>query len=899
VLKTNAELEMNEKVYLIYHGSGEPCSDNGRDWMADDFKAAGIEVVPARHWEGLDGGTIVVAGLAHYSFIRKLLKESGVDIPSGPEGVIIKWCQYGAQRLLVAAGTDARGLMYALSELGDAARCGGFEALSATPDSIETPDMLTRGADRFVLGPRDNDWYYSEEFWREHIKKLARCRINRFTLITGNDTWYTTPPYPFFIQTPGFEQVEVIGQTTERRDETLRMLRLMSEMCDEYGLEFIFGSWQQLPWTDNQTLRVKNIPPDVEGFTSYASASIRALLLECPHIRGVQFRYNAEAGVNAHMPSDVTEAAHPLDGALGAKSAIEGLAQEAKLEPKKRSFDTAVGFWRKMIDSVASVGRPLKLDMRMKGLTDELVEYGLQSGLEVALATKYWCEHMGSPYPYSVRRSEEDQAIAKHGDGDVNAARRYSFDNVLRKPHAYDMLYRLWNYGSAILFLWGDPAYVRRFSASCEAAHGTGFTFCEPLSLKGGQAIIPGDAWPLHIDERMKAYTCEDDRYWMFYLCFGRVGYSRETSPEVWRRELRLRFGGAWESVERMDRFGSRIMPLVTTAHFPRHPSQHYWPELFPGNALYKENNYVEYNNAFSYATSNPSDEQLFTSVAKAVDAKLAGKPVDAFHPFTVRDWYESLARQIEQASVEAAERGADSAAEWYPTSVDFNMLAGISRYHARMVCAAWYNDLFEKTGDGGAGVKAYEALTAAREVWRTLSDIGSANYYHDLMFDIGTGMRRNGTWADRIPGQLDKDVRTLKDALSKAGIHDVGEGDPLRYCSLADPMTAVARARLTVAGTARAGQPLTVTVQANEFAPFTDVTLYYRHMNHREKYQSLPMTRMGDEWTAEIPADYVQAEWDMVVYCAAHIFGNSTVILPGMGEVEYDFPVKIVRTVE
>jgi hypothetical protein len=886
------------KVCLVYYPAGEACADRGRDWMVEDFNAAGIRVERANHWEGLDSRAVIVAGLAHYSFMRKLLKDNDVSAPSGPEGVIIKWLRYGSRRLLAAAGTDARGLMYALSELGDVVRCGGLDALYSIEDTVETPDMLTRGADRFVLGPRDDDWYYSDEFWRGHIKKLARNRINRFTLITGNDTWYTTPPYPFFIQTPGFEQVDVIGQTVEKREKTLRMLRLMSELCDEFGVEFIFGSWQQLPWTDNQTLRVKNIPPDVEGFTAYASASIRALLLACPHIKGVQFRYNAEAGVNANMPENVTEAAHSLDGALGAKSAIEGLVQEAKLEPKKRNFDTAVGFWYKMIDAVASVGRPLKLDMRMKGLTDELIEYGMKSGLEVALATKYWCEHMGSPYPYSARRWEEEQAIAKHGDDDVNASRRYSFDNVLKKPHAYDMLYRLWNYGSAVLFLWGDPEYARRFSASCEAAHGTGFTFCEPLSLKGGQAVIPGDAWPLHADERMKAYDWEDDRYWMFYLCFGRVGYSRGTPPEVWRRELRLRFGEAWEAVERVYRFGSRIMPLVTTAHFPRHPSQHYWPELFPGNALYKENNYVEYNNAFSYATSNPSDEQLFTSIAKAVDAALAGRSVDAFHPFIVRDWYESLARQIERATDEARELGAGASPEWYPTETDFGMLAGISRFHARMVGAAWYNEVFEKKGDVSAGVKAYEELTAARAVWRSLSDVGAVNYHHDLVFDIGTGMRRNGTWGDRIPGQLDKDERTLKAALKNAGVNEVSEGETGGFASLADPTLGIAKAKMIVSETAKVGQPLTVKVQANEFAPFTDITTYYRHMNHREKYQSVVMTRQGDEWTAEIPAAYVQAEWDMAVYCAAHTFGKSTVMLPGMGEVDSDFPVRIVRTV-
>lgn len=881
---------MQQKAYLVYYAPGSPCADHGRDWMIEDFEGAGIQVDQIPHWEGYEDQTVIVAGLSAYSYIAKLLREENITPQGKPEGVILQWARFGKQKLLVAAGTDAKGLMYALSELGDAVRCGGQEALRMVENTHEYPDLTIRGADRFIMGPRDDDWYYSKSFWKEHIRKLARCRFNRFTFIVGNDTWYMTPPYPFFIETPGYEQVNVIGQTRQRREATLDILQTMSRLCFEYGLEFVFSSWQQLPWTDNQTLRVENIPTTDDGFTAYAAKSIQALLERCPHIDGVQFRYNMEAGVNAKMPKDIRKGAKLVEGVNGAKTFIDGVIHE------RDGHETHNTFWYRMIDAIASVGRHIKIDMRLKGLTDDLIAYVLKSGLEPILATKYWCEHMGSAYPFTLQREEERYSIAQFGYNDYNSLRRYSFDNLLKKPHAYDMLYRLWNYGSAVLFLWGDPEYVRRFSLSCEAVHGTGFTFTEPLALKGGQAIIPGDAWKVHADERMRTYKWEDDRYWMFYLCFGRIGYSRATKANVWQREFTVRFGNAAAAAERVYRYGSRVIPLITTAHFPRHPSQHYWPELFPGNSLFKENNYVEYNNMFSYATSHPSDEQLYTTIDKAVDAYLAKKPVDAIHPLTIRDWYETLAAQIDIAIAEAENMGAADVAEWFPTKADFSMLGGIARYHVWMVLAAWNNNLAEKTGDGQALQQAYQAMLTARHYWSRVSDLGTKYYARNLMFDIGTGMRRNGNWADRLAGQIDKDIATLACKMSQLGILPEGNAAPLPFISMAQPVLGVQDLCFHVPKIALANQAIQLAVQDSDMSAFTEMKVYYRHINQREEYLSLPMQRAGDAWYAQIPAEYVEYAWDMAVYFVGHTFDGNGVVLPGMYSRHSDFPYFVVR---
>jgi hypothetical protein len=66
----------------------------------------------------------------------------------------------------------------------------------------------------------------------------------------------------------------------------------------------------------------------------------------------------------------------------------------------------------------------------------------------------------------------------------MNVGRPYSYGDMLKKPHWYDMICRLWNYGSINLFLWADPDYCARFSKSMRRGDGSGFEINSPLSLK-------------------------------------------------------------------------------------------------------------------------------------------------------------------------------------------------------------------------------------------------------------------------------------------------------------------------------------------------------------------------------------------------------------------------------
>ena len=109
-------------------------------------------------------------------------------------------------------------------------------------------------------------------------------------------------------------------------------------------------------------------------------------------------------------------------------------------------------------------------------------------------------------------------------------------------------------------------------------------------------------------------------------------------------------FGEEFQVMEEAYRCTSKVMPLITTAHFPVHPSLHYWPELYSGAALFHENNYDPFFKDRNYINSLPSDEALFYSIEQYVDDLELGDLKGKYSPLQVRDWLKAIADNIRSA---------------------------------------------------------------------------------------------------------------------------------------------------------------------------------------------------------------------------------------------------------
>ncbi|MBT3265844.1 hypothetical protein HN371_01770 [Candidatus Poribacteria bacterium] len=810
---------------------------------------AGAQVSDVAHWTGPDDDLLLVAGLTTDRRIERLALQAGPLRPATPEGVVIRRCPVRERDGLVVAGTDARGLTYALVEVADRLTADGLAALTPLDDVEECPDNRVRGVDRFVMGHLDDEWFYSEPFWQYYFARLARARYNRFTLVTGFDTAYMSPPYPYFVQVDEFPRVGAVGVDSERREANLAQLRQIGRLAHDHGLEFVFGTWQQTPWTRSQDVLVEGLPEDEAALGTYCAGGLRALIDECTEIDVVHFRVNHEAGVGSQQTNEA--------------------------------------FWRDCIDGVAAATRPVKLDLRAKGLTDDMIQYALSRGLDVSVPTKYWCEHAGLPHHLTQMRGEELGRL-----DNLNHSRRYSYSDMLRKPRDYDLIYRLWNMGSSCLFLWGDPDYARRFSASCAVGDAAGFQIAAPLSLKGGHELAQRDPWPIHSDGAMRHYEWEDERYWFWYLAFGRMGYSRATSDDVWRRECRRRFGADGAAVvQALYRAASRVLPFVTAAHMPVHPLLCYWTELDTGGPLFAEHNHHAQRGGVTYANSEPSDPGLFYRIDEYVadlgDGAVRGK----YTPMQVSAWLDGMAAEV-RAGVDAADNittVADSA-EYAASRVDFTMLAELADYHAQKMLAAVALETHLTSEDADSLTLAHAHAAEALGHWGALADLGASAFHAPLDFSAGAGYGRTGTWSDRTH-ELEKDVARLVAMLGERGA--VTPATPIG--------TRVPRpwdVDAAVPDTASPGQDARVTLRTTpNAAPVSHVTMHCRRLNQLEgAFERVEMAQVADGYSGAIPGEYVSPEWDLLVYFSAVDERGEPLLYPGLYSAVHDAPYFLIE---
>lgn len=789
--------------------------------------------------------------------IQVLLAGAGKEAPQKPESLLCCFAPVREGRVLVLAGADNAGLMYLLLEMARRIQNKGPEALTTVEEFYEEPDNAVRCMDRYIVGHLDNEWFRSEEFWQYYLKRLARARFNRLCLIVGFDTPYMAPPYPFFLPgVEGFEQIRPLKFTQDDAEENLKALRRVVELCHEYSIQFVFATWQQRPWTKEQDTLVAGLPEDEKVLSDYCYAGLKALLKEVPDIDIVSFRVNHESGVGTQV--------------------------------------SAADFWNHCADAVADagaeLGRDFILDLRAKGLTEEMVAHAYSRGLQVEVPTKYWCEHAALPYHLSIMRSEELEQLDNY-----NHSRRYSYADMLEKPLRYPVIFRLWNYGSTNLFLWGDADYARRFSQSCALSGSSGFQVNAPLALKYGYEQSHKEAWQTFADPSLRPGRWEDERFFSWYTMFGRLGYNAQTEPEVWGSEFVHHFGEKAEAAQRALQTASRIVPLVTTVHMPVHPSLRYWTELNTGWALFRENNLNEMQkydhvNFVTYGSTEPSDHGLFYGIDEYASDLTNGRMQGKYTPLQYAGLLFELAEEAENEAKQIPMEENLGNPETLALAVDVSMLVSFARYHGMKIYAAFALAMYKQTKEASWLSDAALHLEKAIEHWNDLSDAGYKYYYHDLDFSTAGSTTRRGTWKD-LTRELLADQETIQRMMKEEGItateivHAVKtERAPVLY---GDWTKAV-----------KAGEKITIRVETDmAVALRTPPVLHYRHVNQTEGlFKEIVMECRSGGYEADIPASYVTANWDLMVYVTAMEDDRSCRVFPGIYHPEYPYPYHVIE---
>ena len=858
----------------------EGCASFGRREFMKALKKRGVSVTKVNHWTELKNtAPLLIIGAVKNRRVQMLLENAGVDFQSyGPESLFLKRCDIPGGRpgsigtALLIAGADDAGLMYNLLEMARRVERDGVEALNRAEDLAESPQNAVRCVDRYIVGHLDNEWFKSEEFWHYLLARMARARFNRFCLILGFDTAYMSPPYPFFVGSSGYSTVTVKGLPGKEREENLAALRQVGALCHQYGMKFILATWQQRPWTTAQEQLVLNLPEDDRGLSDYCYQGLKDFISAVPEIDIVQFRVNLESGVGDQV--------------------------------------SAEDFWNHCADAVADVaaetGRPLILDLRAKGLTESMIAHALSRGLPVEVPTKYWCEHAALPYHLSVMRNEELARL-----DNFNHSRRYSYADMLRKPRFYDVIYRLWNYGSTNLFLWGDADYARRFSLSCGLSGSAGFQINTPLSLKYGHELSHKEPWDTFIKKELRYGKWEDERFWMWYTAFGRLGYNPDTDPSVWQDEFAVHFGAAGESIEKALASASKIVPFVTTIHMPVHPSLRYWTEMNTGWALFAENNldkpqHYDSVTGITYGSAEPSDQGLFYGIDEYVKDLLTGKLAGKYSPLQSALWLDDMAAETRRHLISAEGRMLSvekplglppkikENAEYLALKIDLSMLCDFARYHAAKIRAAYALALWKDKRDEACLSDALLLLNTAIQFWEALSQKGKENYYHDLNFSSAGSTTRRGTWGD-LTKELLADRGTLL-ALLKSNKVEAQDRLSLSYAPASLP---VEKCQIDAffPGAAVAGAELEIEIGASSFGETEAVpVLHYRHTNQGEGlFRTTEMKRNAFGYSAIIPAGYVTPEWDLQIYVTIQGPDGACVMYPGVYHPVYPYPYHVI----
>jgi hypothetical protein len=780
---------------------------------------------------------------------------------------------------LLATGSDVRGITYAILELADRINSSDLPMLElqlAAPLIETTPNKVRSVARAFCSEIEDKPWFYDRTFWIAYLDTLVAARFNRFALtfglaydfpkgVTGD---YLHFPYPYLVEVPGYEgvHVEPALQPGERQ-RNLETLQFVAAETARRGMDFQLGIWTHAyQWTDSphSTHHIVGLTPETHA--QYCHDALALILKACPQIKGLTMRIHGESGI--------PEGSYP--------------------------------FWQKVFDAILEAGRKIEIDMHAKGLNQTMIDMAIKTGMPVKAGAKYWAEHLGLGYQQTDIRANEYPREGVTGTFAVSAGARnftrYGYGDFYQQNSGIDLLYRVWP-GTQRHLLWGDPALASGYGRSANFCGAAGLELMEPLFFKGREGSgLPGgrdayaDASLAALPPQSNAPSFRSEapespyfsrsasqpksaqphppsdldtaKFALTYLLWGRYLYNPDTDPSFYHRYLKQRFGPAGPALQTALAASSRILPLVTTAWCPSASNHEFWPEMlthcsilpYTTRPLFTDNPAPHNVSAIS-----PLDPQLFTSIGQHAENLISGKPDARYNTSEVIQWLEALVATSTKG-LAAARTAAGSKArtpEFRRAEEDILILNGLGAYYANLFHAALLYSLHEK------GVLDREwpliPYSKARDAWASMATRAKTVYAADISY--GSTPFRRGHWADRL-SSIDADMAALKDHLAAPPT-----------VSAAVKNKPVPRITLTAKHTApqsfHPGSEVPLSISTPPTV--TSAILWYRHVNHGERWLSTPMHHTVTAHTAAIPAAYTDSPYPLQYYFELRTANSAT----------------------
>jgi hypothetical protein len=614
-------------------------------------------------------------------------------------------------------------------------------------------------------------------------------------------------------------------------------------------MDFQLGIWTHAyQWTDspNSDHHIAGLTPEIHA--AYCRDALALLLKDCPQITGLTMRIHGESGIP------------------------EG----------------SYSFWQTLWEALPAArtpdGKPrvIELDLHAKGLDQRTIEIARATGMPVKAGAKYWAEHLGLGYQQTDIRANEYPRAGVTGTFAVSSGlrnfTRYGYGDFYQHGIGLDLLYRVWP-GTQRHLLWGDPALAAGYGRAANFCGAAGMELCEPLTFKGREGSGHPGGRNAYADPALGAphpvgmwETSDLDtaKFTLTYMLWGRYLYNPDTPPDFYHRYLKQVFGPAGPGLEVALANSSRILPLITTAWCPSASNHEFWPEMLTPVSILPYTARPLYTDSpapHNVSAISPLDPQLFTTIGQHAENLISGKQDARYNTSEVIAWLEAMVSTSTKglAAARAAAGKESRTPEFRRAEEDILILNGLGAFYANLFRAALLYSISQRTADPASTSRSLTAYDLARDAWMAMSTHAKAVYGTDVSY--GSNPFRRGHWSDRFPA-IEADRAALQQHFAGAPAV-AGQAKPATEPA-SNPMARPAINSIHHAPeTFHAGSDLTLTIATP--TTVTSAVLWYRHVNHGERWLSTPMDEHPGTYSAAIPATYTNSPYPLQYYFELH----------------------------
>jgi hypothetical protein len=181
-----------------------------------------------------------------------------------------------------------------------------------------------------------------------------------------------------------------------------------------------------------------------------------------------------------------------------------------------------------------------------------------------------------------------------------------------------------------------------------------------------------------------------------------------------------------------------------------------------------------------------------------------------------------------------------------------------------------------------------------ARGYWAELADRAHGVYQPDVT--VGEMDIQRGHWLDRLPA-IDEDIALMAKKLEQTQRNSSSQPDNVRLAieeAMGRPIRVSTSCHHFHPEHFKAGEPLDLELSVEKAV--SSVLLYYRHVNHAERYNAVEMRLTGKSYSAIISAEYTNSKYPLQYYFEMKETPAKAWLFPGFSANLMNQPYFIVR---